>query len=548
MNGKLLYVVFFIFFVGLKTSAQLTTSLESNSQWYIDDEKIKLSPEDAKERLRSNNYLRLDYYTGNWSFGTQIESYEPISLLNYNPELEGTNIGTVYAKYKFEKINLEITAGHFYEQFGSGLVFRTWENRQLGINNAMFGGRIKYKPIQPIELTILGGKQRIGMGFDLSEGVIYAANLETDISSLFKIKNHALGIGLSYVGRYEEDKYPRSPDLLSTYSGRVSYGVGNFYAEAEYVKKDKDLLVEVGSVIEKVKEPGDALRLNLGYTEKGLGIDVNLRRIENLWLYSQQNLAGNDYTQGTLNYIPALTKQYDYSLQNIYVYQAQPQLIYFGKFKAGEIGGQIDLFYEFKRKTALGGKYGTKLAFNTSHFWGLKAEKEAGNTYNSTYFATGEKYYSDYGLELRKKWSKNWSSIFMYLNQYYNTILEDRDEIVNAHTLAAESTYKLGGGKSVRLELQHQWADAYHKNWVGAMVEYNINYNWSVFVFDMYNYGNTDENKRIHYYNAGISYTKKSTRIAVQYGRQRGGLLCVGGICRMVSEAAGLTVNITTSF
>ncbi|WP_343066445.1 DUF6029 family protein [Mesonia hippocampi] len=52
----------------------------------------------------------------------------------------------------------------------------------------------------------------------------------------------------------------------------------------------------------------------------------------------------------------------------------------------------------------------------------------------------------------------------------------------------------------------------------------------------------------MHYYNAGISYTKKSTRIAVQYGRQRGGLLCVGGICRMVSEAAGLTVNITTSF
>ena len=36
--------------------------------------------------------------------------------------------------------------------------------------------------------------------------------------------------------------------------------------------------------------------------------------------------------------------------------------------------------------------------------------------------------------------------------------------------------------------------------------------------------------------------------ISINYGRQRGGLLCVGGICRQVSPNTGLTLNITTSF
>ena len=53
---------------------------------------------------------------------------------------------------------------------------------------------------------------------------------------------------------------------------------------------------------------------------------------------------------------------------------------------------------------------------------------------------------------------------------------------------------------------------------------------------------------QIHYYSVGTSFTKGATRIAASYGRQRGGLMCVGGVCRMVPEAAGITLNITTNF
>jgi hypothetical protein len=70
-----------------------------------------------------------------------------------------------------------------------------------------------------------------------------------------------------------------------------------------------------------------------------------------------------------LNFTPALTKQHHSNLANIYVYQAQNRVaMQFDENieKFGEIGGQIDLFYDFKKGTKLGGKYGTKLAVNFS--------------------------------------------------------------------------------------------------------------------------------------------------------------------------------------
>ena len=64
----------------------------------------------------------------------------------------------------------------------------------------------------------------------------------------------------------------------------------------------------------------------------------------------------------------------------------------------------------------------------------------------------------------------------------------------------------------------------------------------------MYNYQNPVEEKKIHYYNFGGSYSKGINRYTVNYGRQRGGLVCTGGICRYVPESTGLSFSITTSF
>jgi hypothetical protein len=69
-----------------------------------------------------------------------------------------------------------------------------------------------------------------------------------------------------------------------------------------------------------------------------------------------------------------------------------------------------------------------------------------------------------------------------------------------------------------------------------------------LFALDLYNYGNKTVNDRIHYYNVGATFNKGAYRVQAGYGRQRGGLICVGGVCRFVPQSAGLNLGLNYSF
>src|SRR5690606_34998440 len=114
-------------------------------------------------------------------------------------------------------------------------------------------------------------------------------------------------------------------NMTNMYSIRADMAKGGFYAGAEYVYKSNDALVEGAGALKTIlsdkQYDGNALLINLGYSQRGFGLDVNLRRTENIGMYSERALNGNTFNTGVVNDVPALTKQYDYALQNIYVYQ-----------------------------------------------------------------------------------------------------------------------------------------------------------------------------------------------------------------------------------
>lgn len=551
MHFKKIIVIVFTGAIGNAGYAQLSGGFESNSSLYINDKKIKLDPIEARNRFRSNNYLRLDYRSGNFTAGVQAESYEPKALLNYSPNFTGTNLGTYYVNYKNDSIRLDVTVGHFYDQFGSGLVFRSWEDRQLGVANSIAGARVKYAPIKTLQATVLAGKQRNGLGFNFTDGVVVGVNAELDVATLFKAKKIKYDIGISYVNRHKKSGNNKlSPSTyLTSVRGKVQKG--GFTADAEYAFKSADALVEFGNVKPDLQFDGDAYLFNIGYSKKGLGINATVRRLENFALYSQRNLAGNIYNQGIVNYVPSLTKQYDYSLSNIYVYQSQPGLRFEpGRNKAGETGGQLDVIYQFKKETPLGGKYGTNVSVNFAQWHGLRGLYDAaGRRYKADLFAFGEKYYRETSIEGRKKWSPKLLSVITYLNQYYNArYVEETVGEVNANTAIIENTIRTGKRNSVKWEIQHQWANGERKNWAASQLEFNLGERWSFFAIDLYNYGNVDVANRIHFYNTGIVFKKDGIRVQANYGRQRGGLICVGGICRFVPQSAGLNAALNVSF
>lgn len=55
-------------------------------------------------------------------------------------------------------------------------------------------------------------------------------------------------------------------------------------------------------------------------------------------------------------------------------------------------------------------------------------------------------------------------------------------------------------------------------------------------------------NNRLHFYNVGTIFNKGAYRFQASYGRQRGGLICVGGVCRFVPQSAGVNIGINVSF
>ncbi|WP_299338445.1 DUF6029 family protein [uncultured Psychroserpens sp.] len=534
-----------------KDYGKLSGGIESNSQYYVDDPKTGDFTEE--DHFRSNNYLRLNYDYKSWFAHIQVESYEPNALLNLYPEFQGTGIGTFAVGYRNEKI--EATLGHFYEQFGSGLILRSWEDRQLGINNSIRGANVKYRPTNTLEFSALYGRQRDG--FSVSDGSIFGFNAEIGLSSLFNFETTGLDLGLSYVGRDEDLDIdnPNFESLTNSFSARLDFSEGNIYSSIEYIKKGEDVYAELGNIIDDRYFDGSAVLFNFGYAQSGLGIDATFRRMENMAFFSQRDQSANVFNQNFINFIPGLTKQHDYGLTNIYVYQSQPRLTFNPLFKSGEIGGQIDIFYNIKRGTTLGGKYGTKLAFNFATWSGLKGDFNVNDrTYEDTeFFGFGEKYFEEFSLDIKKKWSPKWSSIFSVVNTFYNArFVEDRIGEVNATAIVGEVTHKLGGGKSVRMELSHLFSDDQlserAEDWAGGTIEFNLNPRISFFATDIYNYGNPDADRQIHYYTVGGSFTKGATRIGASYGRQRGGLVCVGGICRFVPENTGFTLNLSTSF
>jgi len=532
-----------------QSSSSFYGSFESNGVYYQENEDEKY-----KDKFASNNYLNLKYIlNSSWNFEVQVESYSPMRLQNYSDSFENTHLSTLNINYS--KNNFGFTIGSIYDQFGSGLILRTWEDRQLGINNSIWGLRSTYGN-DKVNLKLLAGWQK--KGSQISVGKVMGFDSEFTLINSSDIYENLI-LGLSYVGRFENLSFPDiSPpvgydfnDLTSLFSGRIDYVKNDFYLSYEQIYKSKDGVALQGAIFNDFVKEGAAHSLNIGLAKSGFGIDFSFRRLENMGFYSDRFEQGEVFNETTINYLPALTKQHDYLLTNINVYESQPYVSFPDPslMKSGEIGYQMDLYYDVKKNTFMGGKYGSKLSINISSWYNLDGDYSYNPLdYNTDLFAFGEKYFSEQSFELRKKWSEKFDNIFLFVNKYYNKrYVEEKIGEINSQVFVLDNTLKLNNKKSVRFELQHLFNKDDKKNWYGYGLEYNFNYNFSTYFNTIVNYQNIEENKP-NYYSFGASYSKNASRYSISYGKQRGGLLCYGGICRYVPEFKGISFSINTSF
>ena len=519
-----------------------------STQSYYEDPAI--NAEKVDEFMLMNAYSNIRYNKGNFTAGVRFESYLNI-LQGFDSNFNGNGIPYRFAQYNVN--GLDITVGNFYEQFGNGLIFRSYEEKTLGIDNVMDGVRLKYSPLKGLSLKGFVATQRLfwEQGPGIIRGFDADLNLNEAISSLESSKTNAI-IGGSFVSRFQDDNNPvfNLPENVAAYAIRSTVNRGKISFNSEYAYKYND---PAGGITYNNFAPGSALMTNLSYSQRGLGIMLEAHRVDNMDYRSKRGGTGKELT---LNYIPAISKQHAYTLAAFYPFATQP---------LGELGFQGEINYTFKKKSKLGGKYGTQVAVNYSRINGLNggpSELTLNRDHTPMFFSVinEELYFRDLNFDLKKKISKKVKVMVNYLDVIYNKdVIEGKiiGKNVHARIGIAEVNYKIKPKHTLRSEFQYLSVDKseeYYKDqgdWVMGLVEYTFSPHWFFAFVDQYNGGYTSEGKTyeaVHYLNISCGYSKGTNRFELGYGKVREGIFCVGGVCRNVPSSNGFTLNITSSF
>jgi len=518
-----------------------------NLQSYQEDSKIGAEAQD--EIVLNNAYLNLNYTRGNFATGIRYESYLN-ALADFDPEFKGNGIMYRYATYSID--NLEITAGNYYEQLGSGLIFRSYEEKGLGIDNAMDGVRLKYVPIDGLFLKTFIGKSRTH--FTYSDGIFRGADAELNINQILnsELKTKII-FGGSFVSRYQQrdNLIFQIPQNVSAYASRINLMHGKWSYFGEYAYKINDP-ANVLSQSQMNYANGAAFTQNITFSKRGFGISAEMHRTDNMTFKSDRDRDGKAYI---INYIPTLSKPHTYSLLAIYPCATQAD---------GELGIQFDIFYKFKKGSRLGGKYGTKIAINYSQINALEGGPSFLNdirTHKPTFINFDEVlHYQDFNISVAKKINRKFNTNFIFANQTYNKdVLEGKPigdyGILNSTILVSDISYKIKDGHTIRLELQTLMSSQIEDgkqpkegDWSMSLIEYTISPHWFLSIQDMYNYGNEDINKQLHYVNINAGFIKGANRFEIGYGKKREGIFCVGGVCKTVPSSNGFSLSVSSSF
>ncbi len=523
-------------------------NFELNAQSYTADSII--GAESVDEIMRANTYANFTYTRGNFSAGLRYEAYLN-TMLGYDQRYNGQGIANRYAKYKNE--DFEITVGNFYEQFGNGLILRTYEDKTLGIDNALDGIRLKYMPAEGIRLTGIIGKQKLY--WEYGPGIVRGIDGEISLNETFKKLTDAktrILFGGSFVSKYQKNLDPvyNFPENVGAFAGRINLSRNAFILSSEYAYKINDPSSDNGNIF----KDGNALLINASWSKKGIGFLLSALRLDNMSFRSDRSAKINDLN---INYLPAITKTHAYAFDAMYPFATQPN---------GQIGANFEFFLNFKRKSLLGGKYGTNININFSQVNAIQKTNIIANPndeipnldgYTSDYFAIGkELYFRDFNVDIQKKINKKLKIHAIYMYEDYNKlVIQGKYGMVHADIGILDFTYKFNSKNALRVEneilitgKETSGRKQDYGDWYAATLEYTSSPHWFLAVSDQYNYGNPEESHRVHYFIVSGGYTKGANRIQINYGKQREGITCVGGVCRTVPASNGFSLTVSSTF
>ena len=207
--------------LGLKSFSQdlnlgggaVSGSFQVDAQYYGIDDAIGITEDYLNgKRMGINGFGKVNYTLGNFSAGIRYEAcLTPLS--GFDARMQGLGLANAWATYDNGEIG--VTIGDFYEQFGNGLVLRSYEEWTLGYDNALKGMRVVYRPVEGVTVKGVYGSQRFFWEeYNKNRAIVRGGDVEWDINqSISKLQDAGFRtvLGASMVSKYQ-------PNFNTTYN------------------------------------------------------------------------------------------------------------------------------------------------------------------------------------------------------------------------------------------------------------------------------------------------------------------------------------------
>lgn len=469
------------------------------------------------------SWLQVNYSILGFNASVRLDVFNNSNLQDPNKAYTAAGIG--YFKLEKEIGKLTVAGGYFYEQFGSGIIYRSYEDRGLGIDYATFGIDLKYKLNDNWIIKGIAGQEKnlfsrfnpVMKGLDLEGVVNMGKNVKLLPGAAYfnrTIDQSSMDFVANTINSYDSaDRFIPKFNVYA-FSGYYTLNVKDFSWYSEVAYKTHEAIFNASSIL--VDKPGNVIYSSLSYSRKGLGLTAQFKRTENFVMRTSPN---ETLLNGVLDYIPPMARQNSLRLPARY----SPATQYLG-----ELAFEFDATYT--------PKIGYTIDLNYSDIHDLDSTQLWREVFGQFEFTHSQKINFVLGGQ------------YVFYNQtiYRSEPLPD----LTAVTPFAEITYKLTRRNSVRCELQYQSTDQDYGSFIFGLLEYDIAPKWSFSASDMYNIKPNPEKTpdKIHYYNFFVSYTKNANRFSLAYARQVAGVNCSGGVCRYEPAFSGLKFSVTSSF
>lgn len=494
-----------------------TNSFSQSSNWFLLPDGLRLSNQleysyNTKEKIEIfENWLNVDYTKNIFSAGIRFEAFQPNDP---DPSVSRGKVKYADIAYKYFSVDigdveqgLNITVGNFYKLFGRGMILKSYEDRNIRIDNNLLGAKVEANYMD-FSLTALSGSA--ANSNNERKNILHAADLQYNGFDFIKL-------GTSFASNQ-----PSTEGLARTTlaSFRIQPSYWNFDGYAEYgIKNNKDIQKNIFNNKESII--GKAFYSSLNFYYDMFSIVGEYKYYDNFAFTSED---------GTIFYntSPSLRKEYTYQLLN-----RHPSPLN----QSNEKGFALETNFNFSDETSLTANYGLTQTLDTTSFYQRVNE-------SSLPITTQLK---EFYAQLNHSWNDWFTSIAAF---GYNEELSTNTKNI---TPVLENKFYFDDINTIKVVIEHQQTEVlttdemYYSDVLALEYLRSPSFNVSV-VTEM----QTKEPTKDHVIRKVWSFVQfgyklgNHTDLSLLIGSRQAGNICIGGVCRYEPEFQGVELKMLT--